>query len=204
MSITSLRRLCLFVCAGTLALAARSVIADPVPDGASDILVVQGFPATITVEFPAGTAGPEIGFIPVPGLIDPSQFGNPTYLSGAVGTLSDMYGIIRSPNSPGGFALGYLSDDEVAGFDILLASQLFGVDPQVIANAIPNAPLENPNGDDATKYLDPVLQAQGVTATFTSDSEVPEPVEAVRLAGLGGMGVIGLVLGRRRAAKVVR
>lgn len=110
----------------------------------------------------------------VPIGIDAAQFGNATNLVELNGNFSDIFGICTcGPN--GALALGIASDTETQGVN-------FGSFPRTF-----------PEGNgvfSATLYLDPALQAQGFTATFTSDPSVPEPATwAMMIAGFGLVGV---------------
>ena len=168
----------LLACAGALALASP-VAASPVP--VSDYLkVFDGSGALVeqALAFEDGSENP--GFIyTLTTAIDASQFGNATVLREADGSDSDIYGICTC--GPGGaLALGFASDSEASGVN-------FGSFPRTFPEAGPIS---------ATLYLDPALQAAGWTATFWSDSDVPEP--AVWALMIVGFGFVGVGLRRRR------
>jgi hypothetical protein len=106
--------------------------------------------------------------------IDPNQFGNFINLIEPDGTVSDATGI--ATGGPDGLDLAFSSDTE-------LAPVPFGGAPNVFPET--GAPV------DLTKYLDPGLQAQGWTAAFQSDSDVPEPASLLLIGGaLSGLGFI--------------
>jgi hypothetical protein len=115
--------------------------------------------------------------------IDPSQFGNATVLTdGLNGPASDIFGICTC--GPGGtLALGFASDSETQSVN-------FGVFPRTFVEAGPIS---------ATLYLAPALQAQGWTATFTSDVADGVPELSTWAMMILGFGSVGLRLRRRSA-----
>ena len=65
-----------------------------------------------------------IYFINIPDLVDPSQFGNPTSLLDPDGSLSDVFGIIRSPFAEGRL-LAFSSDSETIPADFGSTGTIF-------------------------------------------------------------------------------
>ncbi len=114
--------------------------------------------------------------------IDSSQFGNATTLTeGKQAKFSDIVGIYANGN--GGMFLSFASDSATQAVN-------FGTFPRTVRE---NGPI------DVSLYLAPSLQANGWTATFTSDG-VPEPATwAMMLTGFGGLGAL---MRRRRALAV--
>ncbi len=115
--------------------------------------------------------------------IDPNQFGNATVLTdGRNGPASDIFGICTC--GPGfTLALGFASDSETQAVN-------FGVFPRTFVESGPIS---------ATLYLDPALQAQGWTATFTSDVAEGVPELSTWAMMILGFGSVGLRLRRRSA-----
>ena len=152
----------------------------PLPPGVSDSLTVFDPTGSIFAQVTATEAdeitnGPgQVYIIPMAGLVDSTQFGNATTLfeSGNPSFSSDIFGIaslVAGCLDPNGLCLGFSSDTETL-------PQPFGT-----------FPINLPEGNgvfDATMYLTPDFQAQGFTAQFVSDSEVPAPPSLV-LLGLG-------------------
>jgi MYXO-CTERM domain-containing protein len=124
--------------------------------------------------------------INIPGIVDPTQFGNPTNLIEPGTTalpvwFSDIFGVAIDAN--GQLLLSFSSDTETS------PSKFAGVGTIML-----------PEGNgvfDATMYLERGLQAQGYHAQFISDSEpVPTPAALPGALGLGAL----LVLRRRIAS----
>jgi hypothetical protein len=144
------------------------------PAAADDIMTLRdalGHTVGQTVVPEAGEDPTIIYLTPFPG--DPAQFGNETALiepPGGLTTFSDVFGVVSTGS---GFVLGMQSDTET-----------------VDAQFGPFAPNQLPETDapfDATRYLDPALQARGFTATFQS-VDTPEPT-SLALMGIAGVGL---------------
>ena len=119
--------------------------------------------------------------VTVPIGIDASQYGNATNLvepGHPANGFSDVVGICGC-GVGGALALGFVSDTENTPVN-------FGGFPRTF---VENGPI------DITLYLDTGLQAQGYTAQFASDSEVPEPATWALM--LTGFGLAGAGLRRR-------
>ena len=170
----------LFCVAGVVALLSPVFTASGQPSPLSDWLrvydplgnIVQQVQATEQDELNNGPGW--IYPILVPGLIDPTQFGNPTQVIESDGTTSDVFGIA---NTAGGFFLAFSSDTETAPVP-------YGPFPKQVPET--GLPI------DATMYLDPGLQAQGYTAKFWSDAEVPDGGATAGLLGIALAGIMSL------------
>lgn len=124
------------------------------------------------------------------GVVNTAQFGNYTQLMDPNGTRSDVFGIanIGSKYLPM-YVFGFTSDgsgEQASTSDFYKSGGLVTT-------------LNEGNGGpfDATKYLPQYLQCEGWTATFTSDSEAPEPASTGLATGLA---MLGLAVWRRRRA----
>jgi hypothetical protein len=118
---------------------------------------------------------------------DPSQLGNATVLAEpgvdpAIG-YSDIVGICTGGVCGGG-ALGFASDTDSGSIYFGNFARTF---------------LENGQPVNITLYLDPGLQAQGYSAYFWSDADVPEP--AAWSLMLIGFGLAGGALRRRASVR---
>lgn len=100
---------------------------------------------------------------------------NPTGLSDIVG--------VATPDGGATFVLGFTSDNETQ-------PPAFGPVGGINASE-DNGPI------NVSNYLSAGLQGQGWTASFTSDSDAPEPAT---LSLIACAGLVGLVLGRRKKA----
>jgi len=128
-----------------------------------------------------------IYYINDPAAPDPAQFGKPTNVIDARGFPDDITGIANIAGASGTvLRLAFTSMPE--NF------------PPVVPNPLPN-PL--PPGNvletgpiDMTSYLNPALQSAGYTATFFSNSDVPEPAS---VGLLGGLMLAGLLIRNRRS-----
>jgi MYXO-CTERM domain-containing protein len=124
------------------------------------------------------------------GVVNTGQFGNYTQLMDPGGSRSDVFGIanIGSSYIPI-YVFGFTSD---GGGEQASTSDFYKSGGTVTT-------LDEGNGGpfDATKYLPQYLQSEGWSATFTSDSEVPEPASMGLASGLV---VLGLLAWRRRRA----
>ena len=111
--------------------------------------------------------------------IDPSQYGGAIVLTepNTPGLVSDIVGICTCGVN-GAEMLGFVSDSDV-GPAATPAS--FGTPATFL--------LETGKPIDITQFLAPSLRSVGWTATFRSDSEVPEPAGwALMLLGFGAVG----------------
>jgi hypothetical protein len=111
-----------------------------------------------------------------PDLVDPTQLGNATGVFEPDGSLSDVFGLISSPVAEG-LCLAFSSDSET------VPAAFVGAGSSVFQER------DHQGIFDATMYLNPDLQAQGYTATFVSDSEVPEPTTLTIWSMLGALGI---------------
>jgi hypothetical protein len=114
---------------------------------------------------------------------NPSQFGNPTVLLEADGSISDIFGVVQI--SSGSYAIGFMSDENL---DLGVAAQLFGFNPAG-ANLISFLEVGG-QVYDATMYLN-LETHQGYTATFQSDGDerqVPDGGSTLFLLGLAMAG----------------
>ena len=150
----------------------------------SDSLTVYDGTGKIVEQALLNDAGENSGqIISLSVAIDAAQFGNATILldpGPAPQNNSDIFGICFCN---GGQFLSFASDDDHSGVS-------FGAFPRTFLESGPIS---------ATLYLDPALQAQGYTAWFVSDSEVPEPASWALM--LAGFGLVGTALRSRSAVK---
>ncbi|HEV2970677.1 MAG TPA: hypothetical protein VGY55_11970 [Pirellulales bacterium] len=203
---------CSVFCAMTFFwLAARPAVAD-----VSDVLTVYGPAGNPFLVISSAENAPESGNTlnpqdpSGPPLVagNPALFGDPIVLTEGTGVpgphslISDVFGVRKLVFQNEGapitrYYLGYESDSET-GLDLANVLADFGVtDPNSAGvSYVAESSLSIP----VTTYLDPTLSGQVYTATFFSDAEasVPEPMEAIGLVGLGGMGLIGFAWRRRR------
>ena len=174
--------------ATALALFARPLSAGQI--ALSDILNVYDSGGNIVVSAFADEFGEDpnaLYFIPVPGLANTDQLGNPTYLLEPDGSQSDVFGValvslqvlcdagyVGNMDGLGELVpvLGFQSDSETP--------VAFGANEQGIT-------LQEGNGGpfDATMYLSDFYRTNlGYTATFRSDSEaVPDNGGSLELLG---------------------
>jgi hypothetical protein len=182
--------MCGFALAGPSAFAQTSEVSDILtiynPAGAIDTqltLFEDGSVSCIVYSYVCGSfnANPNLGtedpnalyYIGVP--VDFTQ--QPVTVAEAGGTWSDVF-------APGYFlgvgdVLYFQSDTETTPPSLALTGN-----PPFIIESEDNGPMS------ATNILSPDLQADGWTATFWSDPEVPEPASLTLLAvGLAGLGM---------------
>lgn len=126
------------------------------------------------------------------GVVNTGQFGNYTALMDPGGTISDVFGIADI----GTTFLGFHIPDYVFGFTSDGGGEQASTSDFYKSGGSVTTLAEGSGGPfDATKYLPQYLQCEGWTATFSSDSEVPEPTSVGLACGLG---VLGLAAWRRR------
>ena len=129
----------------------------------------------------------QIFFIDVAGLANGDMVDSPTLLLDPNGKISDAFGVAPGENDKS--FLAFISDST-------------GITGKVsdICKDLTCLPEGNGGPFDATKYLshDFLEDHKGYTATFMSDSEVPEPATTGLFFGLGALGLC--VWKRRRTA----
>jgi hypothetical protein len=173
-----------FVLAGALVLLTRPAAADDIK---SDDLIIQG--PDVDIDLTVDESQEHDTFVHISLNVIRDDYGLPTVLLEPNGSISDVVGVEPAVNEQHGAFLGFVSDLDGHGLDLqAVLDQYFGGLP-----AAPFSPTETAAGFDLSPYL-----AKGYTGTFFSDVETPEPSAAIGLAGLGAMGLIGLV---RRVAK---
>ncbi len=191
MSAVSLRQPRWFILAGVLALVSRSAAADTV----SDELIIHG------PNSPSGDIDLTVlesqetdSFVFVTQSVTKPDYGLPTVLIDADGSISDVVGVQPAVPEAHNARLGFVSDVDGQSLDLQTVLDLyFGGIPA--SSVLPGVP-ETAAGVDLSPYL-----ADGYTGTFFSDVETPEPSAAIGLAGLGAMGLVGLVWRRRQTSK---
>jgi hypothetical protein len=165
----------------------------PVPgraDAISDTLTVYNPNGTVFAQVSAldsqEGAGTSVFLIGNAFIADPAQFGHATTLcevascnaTSPPSDFSDIFGVVQaSILGQNFFFLAFTSDGE---------------NGTALGNQGTSFVLEIPGfAYNATQYLLPSLQAQGYTATFVSDGEIPEPASLV-LLGTGLLGLMGV------------
>jgi hypothetical protein len=161
-----------------------------VADSISDTLIVFSPNGAIFAQVSALQSqegnGTNVFLIGNPFIADPAQFGHATTLCEVAGCnatsppsdFSDIFGVVEATIlGQNFFFLAFTSDGE--------NGTSFGNQGAIFLNEVPGFAY------NATMYLLPSLQAQGYTATFVSDGEVPEPTSLV-LLGTGLLGLMGV------------
>jgi hypothetical protein len=174
-----------------VALAAGSAAAQTSPPSDVFKLIFPGVPVN-TYIIPEDATELPIHFPGVDG--DPGMVVHPLVLLEPSGEISDVIGVMPL-NSPygNGNQIGIMSDVGEKGIDPGFAASVFGIPVLPPGISEPNGPL------DVTQYLHPSMQANGATATFQSDNEVPEP-STVALLGMGALGLLTYAWRRRKRA----
>jgi hypothetical protein len=208
MAIRSMKTGVYLLVALAVALAAGSAMASI---SSSDTLTVfnpTGVEQLITAqEGLENSIGDTVHILVVPGIAGGTHYGHPTlvYEEGPENSrmLSDIFGVTTEGETGSPYNLAFMTDREDATegeipTDVARAMVLFGWDGrEASAFAIYREPLVAPFAD-ATPYLDASLVTQGYTATFRSDSNIPEPAT---LAIWGLLGALGIAFGWSRRRK---
>jgi len=167
----------------------------PAPD--SDVFTLTVGTAQYSYTLPEGS--PLEGQLIEPGVNgkgiegDPGMFGKPIVLMDSPTVISDVFGVIQDNNSPSGFALAFISDDE-KGNPATIPGNFYDNNGNIAPVYL--AEDQVPNGVDVSSYVyQGYGQGQVVTAHFTSD--VPDGGATLALLGVAGLGLAGL---RRKLA----
>jgi hypothetical protein len=173
-----------------LPLTARANPVDPISDWLRiyDPSGAIAYEVSVTESQEAVNGANQVYYIPYPGLVDVSQFKNPTVLHKASGPLqgqaADIFGVgvINYGLPGGGFFLAFASDSET--------EPAYHNPTNALINYVKTHEIW-----DATMYLAPDLRAQGWTAEFYTTLYVA-PLPGAML--LLGSGLLGLAVLRKK------